>query len=186
MIVLFILKVVALILWADFISGVVHFLIDHYGRFDMPIIGETVVRRNYFHHRNPRGIIKQGYIELTGYSWLLALILFTIGSLVTHSISWEFAFVLILGANGNYVHKWAHQTIEENGVIIAFLQKWYLLPTVRHHVYHHKSPFDNNFCVLTMVLNPILDRYGFWDFITKSLSIIGIEPVKHEGYGEAN
>ena len=39
---------------ARFVTGVVHFWMDRYGREDMPIVGKAVIEINTWHQENPR------------------------------------------------------------------------------------------------------------------------------------
>jgi len=37
------------------------------------------------------------------------------------------------------------------------------LQTARHHACHHTDPKNSHYCTMTNVLNPVLDRMGFWN-----------------------
>lgn len=49
-----VLKITAVVLVADFTSGLVHWLEDAYAREDTPILGPLVARANIIHHHYPR------------------------------------------------------------------------------------------------------------------------------------
>ena len=78
-------------------------------------------------------------------------------------LTWEVWLVVILGINANQIHKWAHRTRRENGLIIALLQHLRLIQTPRHHALHHTDPKNSHYCVLTNFLNPILDGLRLWE-----------------------
>ena len=149
------------VLVTDFVSGLLHWLEDAYGREDFPITGRLFTRPNILHHHNPRYFTRHSWLQS---SWdlicLAILILFAawlLGVLTWHV--WAFA---ILGANANQVHRWAHRTPNENGWLITFLQRCHILQSARHHAFHHTDPKNSHYCVLTDVLNPFLDGIGFW------------------------
>src|SRR5580704_5922046 len=64
------LEFLATILVTDFISGMVHWFEDAYGREDFPITGKWITRLNVLHHHNPRHFIRNSWWQS---SWDLAL-----------------------------------------------------------------------------------------------------------------
>jgi ubiquitin-conjugating enzyme E2 variant len=84
------------------------------------------------------------------------------------------ALAAVLGANANQVHQWSHRSETENGPIIVGLQRLGLLPSPRHHLQHHLDERDSHYCVLTNLLNPVLDRCQFWR---------GLEQVLERAFG---
>jgi plasmanylethanolamine desaturase len=175
-ILLVIIKVIGLVLAADFITGTVHFLLDQYGSPETPIIGKYVIDRNARHHQDPRQIVESSYLKLTWTSWLLGTIIVA-ASYYLGILNWEIVFTMVYGANANMIHKWTHQTKKENGKFVGFLQKIKLVQSRKHHGWHHKAPFDVNYCILTDWLNPILDKIRFWETTTKILMMVGMKPV---------
>src|SRR5437879_3206842 len=61
-------EIIATVLVADFVSGLVHWLEDAYGHEDWPIIGRLVTQPNILHHHNPRYFVKHSWLRS---SWLL-------------------------------------------------------------------------------------------------------------------
>ncbi|CAH0996195.1 hypothetical protein EMA8858_02325 [Emticicia aquatica] len=171
-----IFKISLIILGADFLTGIFHFWMDVYGRASMPFIGKHVVEVNLIHHRNPRKMVSNSYFSLTWTSWLTGVIILTL-SVVFWGFYWEFAASLVYGSNANLIHKWTHQTDKENGKIVSFLQKTGIIQSKKHHGWHHKAPFDTNYCILTDWLNPILHKLKFWEFIVWIFKRVGIRPV---------
>jgi ubiquitin-conjugating enzyme E2 variant len=88
-------------------------------------------------------------------------------------LTWQVWLVVILGANANQIHKWPHRTPAENEAFISLLQRIRLIQTPRHHGHHHTNPKNSHYCVLTNLLNPILDGIKLWDtleWVISSLS----------------
>lgn len=171
-----IIKVVAMVFVGDFITGLVHFILDQYAGPNTPIIGKLVFEKNARHHHHPRQIVEKSYFDLTATSWLFGVILLATSYFVFKQIHWEVAFMLAYGANANVIHKWTHRTTAENGKLISFFQKMKFIQSRRHHGIHHRAPFDVNYCILTDLLNPILRKVRFWESTIFILSKVGIKP----------
>jgi plasmanylethanolamine desaturase len=152
---------VSAVLLADFVSGLVHWAEDAYARKDTPIIGKWIGEANIEHHVKPRAFVSRSWwasswdlaitslVLLAGAWWLKALTLPV----------WIFA---ITTANANQIHKWAHSAPHENGRLITWLQKLNILQTQRHHARHHSGRKDSHYCSVTNIVNPILEKLGFW------------------------
>jgi plasmanylethanolamine desaturase len=154
-------KLVVTWLITDFISGFVHWLEDSYGHPHMPIVGRYVTKPDLLHHYYPRKFVTNSWFSSSDLLLLLCiaalLVAFAIGRL-----SPMVFLAAILGVNANQVHKWCHRTPRENGPIIVALQRLHLVQTPREHYGHHLGKKDTCYCVLTGVLNPILDACRFW------------------------
>jgi len=77
-------------------------------------------------------------------------------------LSWMTVLVVVIGVNANEIHKWAHRTKTENGVVITFLQRIGLLQSPVQHGNHHRGTKDTYYCVVTDYLNPMLEMIHFW------------------------
>ncbi|HXC36177.1 MAG TPA: fatty acid desaturase CarF family protein [Candidatus Acidoferrales bacterium] len=172
---LILVMLAATVLAADFVGGVVHWFEDAYVREDTPLIGRIVARPNIVHHHYPRYITRHSWWQT---SWDLAMLsaIFVITAWFAGLLTWEVWLFAILSANANEFHKWAHRTRNENGWLISFLQDIRLLQTARHHARHHTDPKNSHYCTMTNVLNPVLDRLGFWSGMEWALArMAGIE-----------
>ncbi|WP_235292583.1 fatty acid desaturase family protein [Portibacter lacus] len=169
-----ILKIVVIILMADLLTGFFHFLLDQYGKPDARFF-KNAIKINLAHHENPRLMVDRTYWQLTKDSYYIGIALFAISLL--WGFHWEIALLLIVGAQANILHKWAHMKRSEKSILIHFLQKIKVLQNKRHHGNHHRKPFDSYFCVMTNFWNPILERIYFWEGMVRLLRIFGLEPV---------
>ena len=151
------------LLWllADFITGVVHWWEDAYGDPRWKILGPYIVQPNLEHHRNPRAMVHGTYWSRISFSLYTAIILAILFYFCGWH-SWRMVICLLFCSQGNEVHAIAHRTNEENGKFFVFLQKTWLMQGKRTHGWHHKAPYDTNFCVMTEFLNPILNKINFW------------------------
>ena len=171
----FLLKVLGGLWFADFVSGVVHWLEDRYGNPEWPIIGHTI-RENQQHHFTPRSFLK-------GTLWTRNREVLAIGAAFLGAF-WAFdvlnAFTVsavIFGVMSNEVHASAHRSPQENGRIITALQKAGLLQSHRHHAAHHRKGKDTHFCVLTNHVNPVLERIRFFQTLEAIVTrVTGVRP----------
>lgn len=154
-------EVFAILLLADFVSGLVHWLEDAYADESMPVIGPLVARANIVHHHFPRYFTRLTWWQS---SWVLCLLSGVILAITWAAgwLGWQVGLLCLLSANANEIHKWAHRTSTENGPLITFLQRIRLIQTARHHAKHHTDPKDCHYCTTTNLLNPMLDHIGFW------------------------
>ncbi len=157
----FIGKIFLLWLMADFITGMIHWWEDAYGNPTWRILGKYVIQPNLEHHKNPRRLIKGSYWNRVDTSVYLA---FMIGfvSYFCGVLSWGMIVFLVFSSQANEVHAASHRTDKENGKILVFLQSIGLLQKRKTHGWHHKAPYDTNFCVMTEFLNPVLNKIDFW------------------------
>ena len=161
MVIKIIVEALLCILIADFITGFVHWLEDAYGSEDWPIIGPLVIKPNILHHFQPRHFTHKNWWQsswdLVALWGVVLLVAWGLGVL-----TWHLWLIAALGANANQIHKWSHRTPRENGRLIFRLQRWHIIQTPRHHAGHHTNPKNSRYCVITNLLNPVLDRMNLW------------------------
>ena len=155
------LQALGVILLADFLAGVIHWLEDAYGTEDTPVLGPLVIRPNIVHHHYPRFFTKLTWWQS---SWDLLLIgLLMIGGAAWAGVlTWHVWLFALLSINANQVHKWSHQTRAENGRVVSFLQDCWILQTPRQHALHHTDPKNTYYCPMTNLVNPTLEFIGLW------------------------
>lgn len=154
-------QALGIVLLADFVAGIVHWLEDAYGTEETPVVGPLLIQPNIVHHHYPRHFTKLSWWQS---SWDLVLLSGLILAAAWHwgFVSWQLWLFVILSANANQVHKWAHRTRAENGPIISFLQDIRVLQTPRHHALHHTDPKNTYYCPITNLVNPMLESVKFW------------------------
>jgi len=80
-------------------------------------------------------------------------------------LSWQLIVFVTISVNANHVHKLSHRTRQENGPIIGKLQDWKILLTPHQHGLHHTDPKNTDYCPVTNLVNPLLERIKFWDHL---------------------
>jgi len=167
------------ILFADFMSGLVHWGADTWGTLEVPFFGPTFIRSFREHHVVPAALCEHDWFETNGDNFMLTIIpLYYVGfilklNLMGHN-SWEF-FVAAFWistcfgvALTNQFHKWAHTHRPPS--FVTFLQKYRIILPKENHTQHHKPAFDGYYCITTGWLNPFLDSIGFWKTLEKIIS----------------
>jgi ubiquitin-conjugating enzyme E2 variant len=155
------LQALGVILLADFVTGIGHWLEDAYGTEETPVIGPLVIKPNIVHHHYPRLFTKLTWWQS---SWDLLLLgaLIVGGAAWADALTWHVWLFAICCVNANQVHKWSHQTRAEVGPVVSFLQDYWILQTPRQHALHHTDPKNTFYCPLTNLLNPALEFVGLW------------------------
>ena len=101
-------QAVGMYLLVDFISGILHWSEDRYGSENTPLVG-GVIRKNILHHHRPRHITRISLWEAMGATFLIAVGIFVVGTLLG-LFGWQLVLLSLLGMNVNTVHRWAHST----------------------------------------------------------------------------
>ncbi len=150
-------------LFADFASGMVHWVCDTFFEERTPVIGKLIIQPFREHHRDPLAMTRHGFLELNGNNCLsmipLLLIAWWYGgpvavsnlSLFTHSFLFTFSVAILLT---NQFHRWAHEPAPP--FIAGLLQRCRLILNPMHHQRHH-SDYTVGFCVTTGWMNPLLN-----------------------------
>ena len=167
------------LLWltADFITGAVHWWEDAYGNPTWPILGKYIVQPNLQHHKIPRMLLQGTYWQRINTS-LYGVILIALVCYLCGWHSWRMVVCLLMCSQGNEIHAIGHRTDKENGRFVMWLQKIGLLQTRKTHGWHHKAPYDTNFCVMTEYLNPVLNFIHFWQAVEWAIAKCGIPVLR--------
>ena len=155
------LQATGVILLADFVAGLIHWIEDAYIREDTPWIGCWIGRTNTMHHHLPRRMTQNSWRQ-SNWDLLLAMSLVVVVSAALGHLTWHVWLFAIVAGNANEVHKWSHRTRRENGRVISWLQDARVLQTPHHHAIHHTNPKEVHYCPITNVVNPVLDTLHVW------------------------
>lgn len=179
---LLLLEILAVILLLDFVTGFFHWLEDAYGDENTPLIGKYIIAPNIKHHHFPRAFITNGYF-LNARDLMAAGAVILLGAWALDLLTWHVWLFVLLGVNANQFHKWAHRSRKENGPIINALHRYRILQDAKHHGGHHRGRHNTHLCVMTCVLNPVLDRMRFWDGLSFVIGkVTGLKPREdHKG-----
>lgn len=172
-----------LIAWliADFLSGIVHWAEDRYldgkSRFKML---NLIAADNHLHHERPQAMLENSAWnncqESTAVALPLAITLFLFGAPACIYLALAFACL------GNLIHRWAHTPVKRLPRVVRWGQRAGFLMNGAHHRWHHWGPggrvprsgASSRYCAMTPLLNPVLDRLGFWRGLERALARVGV------------
>jgi hypothetical protein len=174
-----VLKIILLILLADFATGVFHFYADRYGIMDGKFLTSSI-NGLLIHHFEPRKMLELSYWNLTKGVYIFGSILFLVS--LVFGFHWEVLFFVLVSAQANLIHKWSHQMDEEIPIFAKYLQNLKIIQDKNHHVNHHDGKYEGYYCVMTNYCNPILEKIYFWEGVVKFFQFFGITPVNRINY----
>ncbi len=138
---------------ADLLSGLLHFAFDTWGSASTPLIGRAFIRPFREHHADPEAMARHDFVETHGASCLAALPLLAVCAALPFDsgaaiLGQGLLLCIAFGALAtNQCHKWAHMEEAATPRLVQLAQRWRLALPREHHLRHHTSPFDSNFCM---------------------------------------
>lgn len=148
-------EVVAAVLMADFITGLVHWWEDTYGLPTWWLIGMSVIEPNIEHHENPTTILTGTYWSRNYQPIVTTLPL----ACLLAWMGWNVAAAgfMLAAIAGNEVHAWNHGLPMPRWA--KLLQDMGVIQSKRQHGLHHRRPWDRCYCTLTNAVNPMVDPW---------------------------
>lgn len=153
-------NIVLVILLADFVSGLLHWVEDIYVKPGMRFLHQIAVD-NALHHTQPRAFLKKNWWQSSWDIALLSLIILFVAWCLD-SLSWQIVLFAILSTNANQIHKWSHQNNQEKPAWVKWCQDTQILQGPRQHGKHHTGEKNTHYCVITNLVNPVLEAVQFW------------------------
>jgi ubiquitin-conjugating enzyme E2 variant len=156
---------------ADFLSGLVHFLFDNFGSPDTPVVGQKFIKPFRDHHDDPTAMTLGDAVAVNADNCFACLpvlipVFFLLNAHRHPFIGLFLVALLFFTMLTNQLHKWAHMA--QRPAPIDWLQRHRLVLSVGHHQVHHTAPFDTHYCITWGVLNPALERLGFWRLMLRT------------------
>ncbi len=147
-------------LLADLVTGAFHWWEDNFGDVSWPIIGPWIIQPNRLHHSEPAAFTRHGFWARNRASIVAA----TIGAAMLGAMFGPQPWIAVLAIGGglsNEVHRYAHQP-SKAPAWLRVLQDTGLAQSAKRHAVHHRPPHQENYCILTDWLNPVLEAAGIW------------------------
>lgn len=168
------------ILFADFVSGLVHWAFDTWGSVDTPFFGRLAIRTFRHHHVDAKAITRHDFVETNGHNFGLALSVGVTGLLyidaATASLFDVFAgmsaaFSVFFVSLTSQIHKWAHA--DRAPFVVQLLQRARIILSPEHHANHHAAPYNRNYCITVGWLNGPLRSIRFFETLERMITAIG-------------
>jgi len=150
-------------MFADFGSGVLHWSVDNYGNGRTPVMG-GIIAAFQGHHSAPWTITERGF-ENNVYKLCAPFGIVTVGliSLLAGPFtSWFMSIFCTMEILSQEFHKWSHTTKSQVPSWTNKLQEWGVTIGRTPHAQHHIAPYDGNYCIVSGICNPTLDKYGIF------------------------
>jgi len=165
--------ILACVLVADFVTGLVHWWEDTYADPAWPWPwGLLVAQPNIAHHEHPTRFTMS---DVWQRNYLTVVPAAITGAACGWFGWWPVALTLVLASLGNEVHAWSHQPHPHR--LVRVIQDAGLVQSPRQHARHHKPPYDRYYCTLTNVVNALLEPLRFWRGLEWAVSsVTGIRP----------
>jgi len=183
------------ILFADLFTGVFHWAVDNYGNKDTPVFG-AVIEAFQVHHEKPWTLTYRPFATnafAISLSVIPLLVVATaLGPVANGAMeygesaaggagilgpNWELGVVVFANAQvlSQEFHKYTHMKSIPKAV--KHLQDCGVMLPRMMHQNHHKSPYGDNYCILTGQMNPLLDSTNFFRRLEKIVyTCTGNEP----------
>lgn len=152
-------QIVAGWLLADLLSGILHWIEDRLLPDGLPVLDRAVVQPNRLHHRAPMAFTAGSFFDRNGTTWMAAAALVIPAFIAFGPAPWLVA-ASIGGLVASQVHYWAHRPPPSQSWVAAF-QRAGIIQSPGAHRRHHQDE-TASFCILTNLLNPLLDRTRVW------------------------
>lgn len=158
----------AALLLVDFVSGLVHWAEDTFFTETTPVLGRWIVAPNVLHCHDAGAFVTKVWWSS---SWDLLLAVLVIGGVASAlgHFSWQLVLFCLAGANANQIHKWNHLGASRVGPHVRLFWRSGLLQRPAQHGRHHAGDKNTNYCVVTPLLNPLLDASRFWRALERVL-----------------
>lgn len=160
------------VLLADLASGVAHWALD---RIDWPSwawVDRVLVGRNRAHHADQVAFAHLGLWERNRTTWAFTAFAGGVLAWFCGPAVW-IAAAVAAGLAVNEVHVWAHVP-ERAPRPVRVLQRAGVLQSPPHHARHHRGRHDRHYCILTNLLNPVLDACRVWAGLERVLAVAGV------------
>jgi palmitoyl-[glycerolipid] 3-(E)-desaturase len=164
-------------LFADFSSGVYHFLVDNYGNERTPVFGYQIAAFQG-HHKSPWTITNRDFannlfrLTIPTSPQMLALLLLPVPPVLAAGLSSALFWIVA----SQELHKQAH--MQRPSRYARILQSLGLAISSKGHGLHHASPFDGHYCMVSGVFNHVLDKTLFFRRLEVGIyKWNGVEPI---------
>ncbi|MGE0491707.1 MAG: fatty acid desaturase CarF family protein [Vulcanimicrobiota bacterium] len=145
---------------SDLITGHIHFGLDHFVNEDTPVLGNQADEFHY-HHHDEKSLERHslaanvGATAIPAAPALVGLAMLAPAGVAAAGLGLLSGFVVTQAS-----HRWSHQ--DNPNRLIRGLQRAHVLMPPENHDQHHSGKWNDYFCVVNGMFNPILSKTGYW------------------------
>lgn len=148
---------------ADLATGIYHWGVDNYGDADTPIFGPQIDGFQG-HHKRPWTITKRQFANnihalARPASFILGAFVLLPGNTAVDAFVGVMTSCVVFSQQ---FHCWAHSKKRQLPELVVGLQEKGILVSRLNHAAHHRAPYDNNYCIVSGMWNPVLDNSKFF------------------------
>lgn len=161
---------------ADLGSGVFHWAVDNYPTRKTPVIG-NLAEEFQVHHHEPTSILARSTASNFAQVGMFAALPLLATAIVnpTAAVTAGLTSMMVGTSLSQASHRWTHDR-NAPGYTKVF-QKLKLSQSRGDHAKHHAMPWDDHYCVVNGMWNPLLSRTLFWRKLEKGVhAVTGREP----------
>ena len=163
------LSVPAALLVLDFLSGLVHWFLDHHVAPSETLLGRMAYDFQD-HHVRPMRTTKVGFFTSAYRVGFISFPLLGIAYVAGASfVGALLTTTAVLALFAPQVHKWSH--LKSPSPAIRLFQRSGILMSKRSHAVHHGKGQDKAYCIVTGWCNAPLDSLGFWSFMDRLMEV---------------
>jgi DNA polymerase III psi subunit len=172
-------------LFADFLSGLIHWFADTWGSESMPVLGKRLLHPFRIHHVNPGDFLQRKFFDTNGDVAFLAIPVLVACWFISLTTPMSAAAALFLAASSatgmltNQIHQWAH--MRQAPLCVRWLQQCGLILSHNAHQQHHEPPWVANYCITTGWCNRPLQAIQFFRRLERLITrVTGVQPRTDE------
>jgi plasmanylethanolamine desaturase len=169
-------------LFADLVSGFVHWAFDTYGSATTPFLGPLAIRTFREHHVAPKAMLDHDFVETNGHNIGLAIIMSALGNYllrplsatgdtVTASVLFCLVATVVVSMTSQ-VHKWAHADRGQVPTLVQWGQRLGVILRPEEHNRHHVAPHTTYYCIACGWMNPLLEAVRFFRMLEAVVSVL--------------
>ncbi|MEW6281529.1 MAG: fatty acid desaturase CarF family protein [Candidatus Eremiobacterota bacterium] len=162
---------------ADVASGVFHWAVDNYPDENTPVIGRLAADFQVHHHHG-RNILRKSFWHNCALGGKFVVPMMAAVALAQPHYLVAAGALTFFGGNvlAQGYHMWSHQGNQQTKLGAAF-EKTGLAISRRNHAKHHAMPWDDYYCIVNGMMNPLLHRVSFWRKLERGVHrLTGREP----------
>jgi ubiquitin-conjugating enzyme E2 variant len=156
---------------ADFGSGIFHWAVDNYPTRNTPVLGKLADEFQNHHHERYSILKNSSWSNLSQAGVFATIPLVALGLANPHYAITAGLTSMMFGTTMTQAsHRWSHDA--KCSKFAKTLQKLHIAQSRKNHAMHHAAPWDDYYCIVNGMWNPLLHRTNFWRKLEKGVYMV--------------